>query len=438
LDVGTVIAGKYQVDRVLGHGGMGLVVAAQHLHLQQPVALKFLTGAAARDPSVLERFLREARAQALLRGEHVCKVSDVGALDNGAPYIVMELLDGHDLASVLVGHGRLAVPVAVDYVMQACVGVAEAHAMGVVHRDLKPANLFLTRRPDGTALIKVLDFGIAKAQLAAGPSAQLTQTQVVLGSPHYMAPEQLRNSRAASVRSDVWSLGVILYELVSGTRPFDGELVTEIALAVALQPPPLLTVSMPKGFQEVLERCLDKDPAKRYPHLGALADALAPFGLPHAKEQAAAVARVLDVRERVTPAAMPAAVVPATVLPSPPTTMRSAASAIDIPAQRASRWKSVAISGGVALAILAAVGIGYVSRGSTTPAASAVIVREPPPPPPPAPPAPAPAPAPVAPPPAPVIVAPAPVEKTVKKPSKKKSATTAPKPPEEDLGASRM
>src|ERR1043165_3653857 len=128
---------------------MGLVVAAQHLHLQQPVALKFLTGAAARDPSVLERFLREARAQATLRGEHVCKGSDVGALANGAPYLVMELLDGHALASVLVGHGRLAVPVAVDYVMQACVGVAEAHAMGVVHRDLKPANLFLTRRPDG-------------------------------------------------------------------------------------------------------------------------------------------------------------------------------------------------------------------------------------------------------------------------------------------------
>src|SRR5262245_21782791 len=385
---------------------MGVVVGATHLHLQQPVALKFLLPELMHNTQLVERFVREARASAQLRGEHVCRVSDVGSFDSGAPYIVMELLDGRDLASLLAA-GALPVQRAADYVLQACVGVAEAHAMGVVHRDLKPANLFLTRRPDGTALIKVLDFGIAKAQLAAGPSAQLTQTQVVLGSPHYMAPEQLRNSRAASVRSDVWSLGVILYELVSGTRPFDGELGTEIALAVALQPPPLLTVSMPKGFQEVLERCLDKDPAKRYPHLGALADALAPFGLPHAKEQAAAVARVLDVRERVTPVAMPAAVVPATVLPSPPTTMRSAASAIDIPVQRSARWKSVAISGGVALAILVAVGIGYVSRGSSNaPAASTVIVREPPPPPPaPAPPTPTltPTPTPVAP--APVIVA---------------------------------
>jgi len=442
LDVGTVIAGKYQVERVLGHGGMGLVVAAQHMHLRQPVALKFLAGEAARDPSVLERFLREARASAQLRGEHVCRVSDVGALDNGAPYIVMELLDGNDLATLLVAHGRLAVPVAVDYILQASVGVAEAHAMGVVHRDLKPANLFLTRRPDGTALIKVLDFGIAKAHDAAVAAPSLTQTQVVLGSPHYMAPEQLRNGRAASVRSDVWSLGVILYELVSGTRPFDGETVTEIALAVALQPPPLLTVSMPKGFQEVLERCLDKDPTKRYAHLGALADALVPFGLPHAREQAAAVARVLDVRERVTPMALPAANVPATVLPvsSPPTTMRSAASAVDLPQQSGgSRLRSVLISGSVATAIVAAVGIGFL-RGDDRASTRATVA--PPPPPPPA--AAAPQPEPPPPPPAPTVttptVAPAPVEKTIKRPKKKKKSDqpSAPKRPEEDLGASRM
>src|SRR5262245_48697 len=330
---------------------MGVVVGATHLHLQQPVALKFLLPELMHNTQLVERFVREARASAQLRGEHVCRVSDVGSFDSGAPYIVMELLDGRDLASLLAA-GALPVQRAADYVLQACVGVAEAHAMGVVHRDLKPANLFLTRRPDGTALIKVLDFGIAKAQLAAGPSAQLTQTQVVLGSPHYMAPEQLRNSRAASVRSDVWSLGVILYELVSGTRPFDGETVTEIALAVALQPPPLLTISMPRGFQEVVERSLDKDPAKRYPHLGALAEALAPFGLPHAPEQAAAVARVLDVRERVTPSAAPAAAadVPVTVLPvqGPPTTLRAAASAVDVPIQRPVPWRSIATSSGVA------------------------------------------------------------------------------------------
>src|SRR5215470_933873 len=177
---------------------MGVVVAATHLHLQQRVALKFLLPELVHGPAIVERFVREARASAQLRGEHVCRVADVGAFDGGAPYIVMELLEGSDLASLLERQGVLPVQRAADYVLQACVGIAEAHALGIVHRDLKPANLFLTARPDGTPLIKVLDFGIAKAQTDRNFS--LTQTSAVLGSPGYMSPEQLRSTRDVDVR----------------------------------------------------------------------------------------------------------------------------------------------------------------------------------------------------------------------------------------------
>ncbi|HSS00802.1 MAG TPA: protein kinase [Kofleriaceae bacterium] len=273
IEVGSIVGGKFRIDRILGRGGMGVVAVATHLQLEQQVALKVVHDALAGDPEIVERFLREARASARLRSEHVCKVSDVGQLDTGAPYIVMELLEGNDLAVVLAD-GALPVAIAADYVLQACVAVAEAHALGIVHRDLKPANLFLTRRLDGTPLIKVLDFGIAKA--ASTSDFKITRTQTVMGSPGYMSPEQLRSAREAEPRSDIWALGVILYELVTGRLPFDGDSVTELAVKVVMDPPAPLGLDAP-AFERIVLRCLEKAPEQRYPNIAALAADLSPL-----------------------------------------------------------------------------------------------------------------------------------------------------------------
>jgi serine/threonine-protein kinase len=295
--VGSLVAGgKYRVDRIIGRGGMGVVVGATHLRLQQPVALKFLLAELAEKSGVVERFVREARASAQLRGEHVCRVSDVETAENGVPYIVMELLEGRDLASLVDARGPLPVPLVADYVLQACAGVAEAHALGIIHRDLKPGNLFLTARPDGTPLIKVLDFGIAKAQ--RDQAASLTHTSAVLGSPSYMSPEQLKSPRNADVRSDIWSIGVILYELTSGHVPFTGETLTALALQISMDPVPPLGGRLPPGFDAVVYCCLEKDPARRYPDLAALADALAPYAGLAGSALAGGVSRLLRRPDR--------------------------------------------------------------------------------------------------------------------------------------------
>jgi serine/threonine protein kinase len=275
---GEIVDGKYKVERILGVGGMGVVVAATHEQLGQKVALKFLL------PHVLEgeqsaaRFLREARASVRLKSEHVARVFDVGTLPTGEPYSVMEYLEGCDLGTHANANKPLRIADAVEYVLQACEAIVEAHALGIVHRDLKPQNLFVTRRTNGAPLVKVLDFGISKA-LGAGEMS-LTDSTIVLGSPLYMAPEQMRSARSADVRSDVWSLGVILYELLTGQVPFDGETMTELCLKVVNEPPPPprdLRGELPEPLAKIVSKCLEKDPDKRFQNAAMLADALDPF-----------------------------------------------------------------------------------------------------------------------------------------------------------------
>src|SRR4051794_37656982 len=194
---GELLAGKYRVDKVLGVGGMGVVVAAHHIQLDDRVAIKFLLPETLGNGDAVMRFAREARAAVKIKSEHVARVTDVGTLENGAPYMVMEYLEGGDLAAWLQDRGRLPVELAVDLLLQACEAIAEAHAIGIVHRDLKPANLFVARLPGGVQSVKVLDFGISKMTgfSASGGESSATKTSALLGSPLYMSPEQMRSSK---------------------------------------------------------------------------------------------------------------------------------------------------------------------------------------------------------------------------------------------------
>jgi serine/threonine-protein kinase len=277
---GDIIAGRYRVEHVLAAGGMGIVVAARHVQLNQRVAVKVLTHNAGSSQSTA-RFLTEAKASALLRSEHVVHVSDVGTLDSGLPFMVMELLDGEDLSQVLDQEGKLPIEVAVDYVLQACEGLAEAHTARIVHRDLKPGNLFRARRPDGSETIKVLDFGVSKA-LSKDVRAEgtVTTTDAVFGSPLYMSPEQMQSASKADERSDVWSLGVVLYELVTRKMPFDAESMAGLAVRIATDPPTRLITALPGApleLEAVIFKCLEKHPDRRYPNVAELAADLEPF-----------------------------------------------------------------------------------------------------------------------------------------------------------------
>ncbi len=284
---GQVLAGKYRVERVLGAGGMGVVVEAYHLHLDTLVALKFMTEETYADHSLVARFLREARATARLRGEHVVRVSDVGELDSGAPYMVMEFLQGQDLSALLTSLGPPPMASAVEYAIQACEGLDEAHRAGFVHRDVKPSNLFLTRRPNGTPCIKVVDFGISKAVTMSGAAERLeaTSTRAIFGSPLYMAPEQMRATRDVDARADLWSLGASLYELLSGSVPFAAESLVDLAYRIANEDPPSLCAAHPEipyPLERIILRCLEKDRNRRFPDARALALALEEFRTPRA------------------------------------------------------------------------------------------------------------------------------------------------------------
>jgi serine/threonine protein kinase len=281
---GQLLAGKYRVEFVLGVGGMGVVVAARHIELESRVALKFLLPALLSNPDAVARFAREARAAVRIQNEHVARVLDVGTLENGAPYLVMEFLEGVDLSTWLAQRGALPIEQAVEFVLQACVAVADAHSLGIIHRDLKPANLFCIRRSDKQFIIKVLDFGISKLTEAGRtsdtPGMAMTKTAAVMGSPLYMSPEQMRSAKDVDARTDIWALGIILFQLVANRAPFLGESVAEVAIQVGSDPPPALRgfrPDAPPGLEAVIFRCLEKDPRNRYGNVAELALALLPF-----------------------------------------------------------------------------------------------------------------------------------------------------------------
>jgi serine/threonine-protein kinase len=287
LGPGTVLLGKYRIESVLGRGGMGVVLRVTHLQLGEQLAIKVLQPEGATSPELIARFLREARSVVRLRGEHVAKVIDVGVLPEGPPFTVMEYLRGVDLADELKRRKQLAAGEAVDYVLQACEALAEAHAHGIVHRDIKPANLFLSTRPDGTPLIKVLDFGISKAPVST--SALVTQTDIVMGTAGYMSPEQMKAAKDVDGRTDIWALGIVLYECLSGRRPFEGASFTAVVLKAGTEPPPPMDSRLPRGLQDIVLRCLEKDRGARFATVAELATALAPF----ARDQRAA-ATIVD------------------------------------------------------------------------------------------------------------------------------------------------
>ncbi len=290
LEPGTVLAEKFRVERVLGRGGMGTVVAATHLQLGTQVALKFIKPEIAARPGLKERFLREARASAQLRGEHVCRVFDVGTID-GAPYLVMELLEGVDLAKTLRLTGELPLGIACNYVLQTCAGLAVAHAAGIVHRDLKPGNLMVTRGLGGHDTIKVLDFGLAK--VSEGEDDELTMAKNVIGSPAYMSPEQVLASHDVDARTDIWSIGVVLYELLTGKHPFVGDNLRDLITKINEQPAPHLPFDHPE-LDGIIRKCLAKEPARRYRDVGELAKVLGPLGSTPVRTLPSVIAHVLE------------------------------------------------------------------------------------------------------------------------------------------------
>jgi eukaryotic-like serine/threonine-protein kinase len=282
---GQTVAGKYVVGRELGVGGMGMVYAARDARLDRQVAIKVLLPRLVTSQTAAQRFMREARAATRITSEHVVKLLEIDTLPDGTPLLVMEYLEGRDLRAVLREDGPLAPQVAVDYLLQALQAVAEGHMQTIVHRDLKPSNLFLTTRADGTPLIKVLDFGIAKTlePESADTFALTSSEDVRLGSPTYMPPEQLQNPRDVDMRSDIWALGVTLHELVSGRPPFQGQTYAELLSRILAAPPESLKsripdLALPEGLSEIVGKCLEKKREHRYSNAAELATALAPFG----------------------------------------------------------------------------------------------------------------------------------------------------------------
>jgi len=293
---GDILAGKYRVNKVLGAGGMGVVVQATHIVLEDKVALKFLLPEFVENEAVSARFLREAQAAVRIKSPNVARVVDVGTLESGAPFMVMEYLSGRDLGQELDAIGPFSVETAAKFALQACEALASAHASGIIHRDIKPANLFITQNADGSPLLKVLDFGISKVADATGVS-NLTRTHAAMGSPTYMSPEQMRSAKDVDSRADIWSLGVVIFEMVAGTLPFNAESMPQLVALVLESEAPSLRDARPdvdEAFDELVTRCLQKDTSKRFQDVAELASALAPFAGETGYESARRIHRILN------------------------------------------------------------------------------------------------------------------------------------------------
>jgi hypothetical protein len=294
ISPGELVAGRYSVDRILASGGMGVVWLGHHVELEQPVAIKFLRRSFSENAALVARFLDEARAAAALRSEHIVRVMDVGQLPSGVPYFVMEYLEGIELETLVKREGPLGVEQTVDYVLQVCDGLAEAHRAGIVHRDVKPENLFLIQRPGQRPIVKIVDFGIAK-RLDATRAKVVTGPQDNMGSPCYMSPEQMASPHAIDARTDIWSLGVVLYQLLTGELPFDGDTLVEVFARVAqadVRPISERRPDVDAHLEAIVRRCLEKDPDLRYSSSEALAEALRGY-------RAAALSRTSPVLEVV-------------------------------------------------------------------------------------------------------------------------------------------
>jgi serine/threonine protein kinase len=375
IAVGRVIADKYRVDGVIGKGGMGVVLAATQLALERTVAIKVIRGEWAEDTQAMARLLREARAAASIKSEHVARVLDVGTLESGAPFIVMEHLEGVDLDTLLTRSGPLPVPEAIDYILQACEAIAEAHRNGIVHRDLKPANLFVARLPGGASTIKVVDFGISKS-IGSPALESLTDPSRVVGSLYHMAPEQMRG-QPVDARTDVWAIGVVLFELLTGRKPFLEGGWPAVCAQVLNEHAPALGVigsSVPAELDAIVQRCLRRSSSERFPNVAELAVALSAFGSRGARSSLEQIVRLAtstgslsadhvtrpppDTREissveRVADVADVAPVEsarlePTVVAASPP---RAAATPARPSAQRDRRWRVLATAAVAAAAL---------------------------------------------------------------------------------------
>jgi serine/threonine-protein kinase len=343
--VGEILADKYRVVRYIGEGGMGTVYEAQHEVVGRRFAVKFLHSELAQHREILDRFKREARAAGALESENIASVIDFGQAEDGIPYLVMELLLGEDLAHLLAREAPLPVFRAVNLVVQACRGVEAAHAAGIIHRDLKPENLFVCRRGDGSDLVKILDFGIAKLALAGdgGLPPSTTQPGSAIGTPSYMPPEQARGEKEIDHRADIYGLGAILFEALGGQKPHPGDSYNVILYHILTQPPVSLAAlrpGLPAGLPELVHRALASDPSSRPASAKELAQALSPY----AGQQALRTGSQLDLRvtRRSAPRPEPAlAAAPASASPT-----------LAIDRRRRGRWLAAAAT--VLLAVGAA------------------------------------------------------------------------------------